>query len=81
MSGPATGSQCHVCQSPDAALINAALATGRSGRKVAIQFGLGKDPGVLRTVVREGEQNLGAYAVVLEGGPVRVGDDVVLLDT
>lgn len=45
------------------------------------QFGLGKDPGVLRTVVREGEQNLGAYAVVVEAGPVRVGDDVVLLDT
>lgn len=45
------------------------------------QFGLGKDPGVLRTVVREGDQNLGSYAVVLEAGAVRVGDEVVLLDT
>jgi len=45
------------------------------------QHGLAKDPGVLRTVVREGEQNLGSYAVVLEPGHVRVGDDVVMLDT
>lgn len=45
------------------------------------QHGLSKDPGVLRAVVREGEQNLGAYAVVVEAGRVCVGDEVVLLDT
>jgi uncharacterized protein YcbX len=45
------------------------------------QQGLAKDPGVLRAVVREADQNLGAYAVVVEGGRVRVGDEVVLLDT
>ena len=43
MSGPAPGSQCHVCLSPDVALINAAIHSGQSGRKVAARFGLGKD--------------------------------------
>ena len=49
MSGPAPGSQCHVCRHPDVALINEALAKGLSGRKVALQFGLGKDS-ILRHV-------------------------------
>ena len=43
MSGPAPGSQCRVCLSPDVALINAAINSGQAGRKVADRFGLGKD--------------------------------------
>ncbi|MDX2170733.1 MAG: MOSC domain-containing protein [Deltaproteobacteria bacterium] len=37
---------------------------------------LPKDPAVLRTIVRDANQNLGAYAVVTQPGAVRVGDTV-----
>lgn len=40
---------------------------------------LPKDPAVLRTVVREADQNLGMYAVVETPGVVRRGDTVTLL--
>jgi uncharacterized protein len=38
------------------------------------QSDLPKDPGVLRTAVRENEGNVGVYAAVVEGGRVRRGD-------
>ena len=41
----------------------------------------GKDPGVLRAIVRDAAQNLGVYAEVVEPGVVREGDEAVLLDT
>ena len=41
----------------------------------------GKDPGVLRAIVRDAAQNLGVYAEVVEPGDVREGDEAVLLDT
>jgi hypothetical protein len=37
---------------------------------------LPKDPQVLRTIVREAEQNVGVYAEVAAAGPVAVGDVV-----
>ena len=40
---------------------------------------LPKDPSVLRTIVRDSNQNLGVYATVKESGPVAVGDMVDLL--
>jgi hypothetical protein len=40
---------------------------------------LAKDPSVLRTIVRDGNQNLGVYATVEQAGPVVVGDPVELL--
>lgn len=40
------------------------------------QGGLPKDPSVLRTIVRESDQNVGVYASVVAGGRVRVGDEV-----
>jgi uncharacterized protein YcbX len=40
---------------------------------------LPKDPSVLRTIVRDANQNLGVYATVEEPGPVAVGDSVELL--
>lgn len=39
---------------------------------------LPKDPSVLRTVVRDGSQNLGVYATVVSAGSVAVGDEVGL---
>jgi hypothetical protein len=43
------------------------------------QPGLAKDPQVLRTVVRDAEQNLGIYATITTPGTVRVGDPVELV--
>jgi MOSC domain-containing protein len=42
------------------------------------QEGLPKDPRVLRTIVREANQNLGSYATVARGGEIAVGDAVWL---
>jgi uncharacterized protein YcbX len=42
------------------------------------QPGLGKEPGVLRTIVRDAGQNLGLYAAVSATGKIAVGDPVVL---
>lgn len=56
------------------------IPTVRCGMTTHAQEGLVKDPSVLRTIVREGGQNLGAYASVAEPGRVRVGDAVELLD-
>jgi uncharacterized protein len=41
---------------------------------------LPKDPQVLRTIVRDAEQNVGVYAGVATAGPVAVGDVVELTD-
>jgi hypothetical protein len=43
------------------------------------QADLPKDPSVLRTIVRDSDQNVGVYASVTAGGRVRVGDPVELL--
>jgi uncharacterized protein YcbX len=43
------------------------------------QPGLGKEPGVLRSIVRDAGQNLGLYAAVSATGKIAVGDPVVLL--
>jgi uncharacterized protein len=43
------------------------------------QADLPKDPSVLRTIVRESDQNVGAYASVIGAGTVRVGDSVELV--
>jgi len=41
---------------------------------------LPKDPTVLRTIVRDANQNFGVYATVTTAGAVRVGDAVTLID-
>lgn len=43
------------------------------------QADLPKDPSVLRTIVRDGNQNLGSYASVVTSGRVAVGDTVELV--
>jgi uncharacterized protein len=42
------------------------------------QPGVKKDPSVLRTIVRDAAQNLGAYATVASGGTIALGDEVAL---
>ena len=41
---------------------------------------LPKDPNILRTIVREADQNLGVYATVAKPGEIKVGDQVALSD-
>jgi uncharacterized protein len=38
-----------------------------------------KDPSILRTIVRDADQNLGVYASVIAAGEIRVGDIVELI--
>ena len=42
------------------------------------QPGVKKDPSVLRTIVRDAAQNLGAYATIATGGTIAMGDEVTL---
>ncbi len=42
------------------------------------QEGLSKDASVLRTIVRDAEQNVGVYATIVESGRIAVGDAVEL---
>lgn len=43
------------------------------------QDALPKDPSVLRTIVRDADQNLGIYATIAKPGKIRLGDPVELL--
>jgi uncharacterized protein YcbX len=48
----------------------------RCSMTIAAQADLPKDPSVLRTIVRDSDQNVGVYASVAAPGAVRVGDPV-----
>lgn len=54
------------------------IPTPRCGMTIQAQKGLEKDPSILRTIVRDADQNLGCYASVVGSGVVRVGDTVSL---
>lgn len=54
------------------------IPTVRCGMTIQAQAGLEKDPSILRTIVRDADQNLGVYASVLKSGAVKVGDLVEL---
>jgi uncharacterized protein YcbX len=56
------------------------MPTIRCAMPMHAQSGLPRDPSVLRTIVREGDQCLGVYASVLETGSVRRGDPIELAD-
>jgi hypothetical protein len=43
------------------------------------QGDLPRDPSVLRTIVRDANQNVGVYASTAAPGAIRVGDPVALL--
>jgi len=51
----------------------------RCGAVTRQQNGFGADTSILRSIVREADQNLGIYCNILNAGPIHVGDDVCLL--
>lgn len=55
------------------------MPTVRCSMVMRAQPGLAADTEVLRTIVREGAQNLGAYATVVAPGAIAVGDAVELV--
>ena len=54
------------------------IPCARCGMTTHAQKDLPKDSSILRTVVKEGNQNMGVYASVISGGSVNVGDVVEL---
>jgi uncharacterized protein len=54
------------------------IPTPRCGMTIQAQEGLEKDPSILRTIVKDADQNLGIYASVVSAGEIRVGDLVEL---
>jgi uncharacterized protein YcbX len=57
------------------------VPTVRCGMTTHAQAELPKDPSVLRSIVKDADQNLGIYANVSNPGPVAVGDAVELVGT
>lgn len=55
------------------------IPTARCGMPTQPQAELQKDPSVLRTIVKNADQNLGVYANVITNGPVNAGDRVELI--
>jgi uncharacterized protein len=55
------------------------IPTVRCGMTLQAQKGLPKDPSILRSIVKDANQNLGIYAKVPGVGEVRVGDVVELV--
>lgn len=55
------------------------IPTARCGMTTHAQANLPKDPSVLRTIVREADQNMGIYASVVQTGQISVGDQVELV--
>lgn len=62
------------------ATLSATIPTMRCSMVAQPQGDLPKDPSVLRTIVRDADQNFGVYANISEAGDVAVGDAVELLD-
>ncbi|MGI8918264.1 MAG: MOSC domain-containing protein [Pyrinomonadaceae bacterium] len=54
------------------------IPCARCGMTTHAQKDLPKDSSILRTVVKDGHQNMGVYASVISGGSVKVGDIVEL---
>jgi uncharacterized protein len=52
------------------------IPTVRCGMTMQAQAELQKDPSILRSIVRDADQNLGIYANVVTPGEIRVGDVV-----
>ena len=55
------------------------IPCARCGMTTHAQKDLPKDPSVLRSIVKDANQNMGIYASVISGGRVNVGDDVKLI--
>jgi MOSC domain-containing protein len=54
------------------------IPCARCGMTTHAQKDLPKDPSILRSIVKEADQNMGIYASVISGGRVSVGDEVEL---
>ena len=55
------------------------IPCARCGMTTHAQGGLPKDPSVLRSIVKDADQNLGLYASVVKPGEVKIGDPVDLI--
>ncbi len=55
------------------------IPTVRCGMTIQAQADFPKDPTILRTIVKDADQNLGAYASVISPGEIRIGDIVEVL--
>jgi hypothetical protein len=55
------------------------MATGRCVMTTLPQGDLPKDSGILRTAAQHNNAQVGVYAEVISGGPVRRGDSVILM--
>lgn len=55
------------------------IPTVRCGMTMQAQDGLAKDPSILRSIVKDADQNLGIYASVISHGSVALNDTVELL--
>ena len=55
------------------------IPTARCGMTMQAQDGLPKDSSILRSIVKDANQNLGIYASIVAAGEVGVGDEVELL--
>jgi len=60
------------------ATVDCVGATPRCGAVTRAQAGLATDTSLLRTVVREADQNVGVYGISAAAGTVRVGDAVFI---
>ena len=56
------------------------MPTGRCAATTLAHSGLPNDPEILRTAKRHNSGNVGVYATVVQGGVVRCGDGVRLID-
>ena len=56
------------------------MPTPRCGMTVQPQGDIEYDKTILRTIVKEADQNLGVGAHCLEAGEIRVGDAVEVVD-
>ena len=52
------------------------LPTPRCGMTIQAQKDFPKDPSILRSIVKDADQNFGIYANVINAGEVRIGDVV-----
>ncbi len=62
------------------AVLECVMATPRCGAITRAQPGLNADARMLRTVVKEADQNVGIYGVVIKAGKVSAGDAIHLMD-
>ena len=61
------------------AVLQCDIPAMRCGMTMHAQEGLPKDPSILRSIVKDADQNLGVYAKVARPGEIRLGDVAELM--